>query len=148
MKKLILRATVASAILLGAVMIVGGPSYAAEVTSVAAVSAVPEIALTLDLPQLLNLIIAVVFPVLVGLVTTRVTAGWVKSVLLATISLGSGLVTALLAAVLAGVPFDVIGAFLTGLTAWIIAIATHFGFWKPTGGTDWAQDTLRYTKSN
>lgn len=99
----------------------------------------PEFVLALDVPQLLNLLIAVIFPVLVGLVTTKVTRSWVKAVLLATIALLSGLVTALLAAVLAGVPFDIIGALLTGLAAWIIAIATHLGFWKPSGVTEKVQ---------
>jgi len=98
-----------------------------------------EIALQLDLPQLLNLFIAVIFPVLVGLVTTRVTSGAAKAVLLATISLASGFVSALLVAVTAGVPFDVIAALLTGLAAWLIAIATHFGFWRPTGVTERVQ---------
>lgn len=99
----------------------------------------PEFILTLDVPQLLNLLLAVVFPVLVGLVTTRVTSSTLKAVLLATISLGSGLVSALLAAVLAGVPFDIVAAVLTGLAAWIIALATHLGFWKPTGVSDAVQ---------
>lgn len=95
----------------------------------------PELILTLDVPQLLNLLLAVIFPVLVGLVTTKVTSSTLKASLLATISLASGLVSALLAAVLAGVPFDLIAAVLTGLAAWVIALATHLGFWKPTGVT-------------
>lgn len=99
----------------------------------------PELVLSLDVPQLLNLLLAVVFPVLVGLVTTKVTSSTVKAVLLATISLASGLVSGLLAAVLAGVPFDLVGALLTGLAAWIIALATHLGFWKPTGVTEKVQ---------
>ena len=111
----------------------------------------PEFILSLNVPQLLNLLIAVVFPVAVGLVTTKVTKSWVKAVLLATIALLSGLVTSLLAAVLAGVPFDIIGAVLTGLAAWIISIATHFGFWRPAGVTDAVQDfTIRrpFTRTN
>ncbi|MFK4760288.1 hypothetical protein ACI3KS_05070 [Microbacterium sp. ZW T5_45] len=98
-----------------------------------------DIIVNLDVPQLLNLLLAVVFPVLVGLVTTKVTASTLKAVLLATISLASGLVSALLAAVLAGAPFDIITALLTGLAAWIIAIATHLGFWKPSGVTERVQ---------
>lgn len=99
----------------------------------------PEIVLSLDVPQLLNLLLAVVFPVLVGLVTTKVTSSLTKTILLATISLASGLVSALLAALIAGVPFDLIAALLTGLAAWIIAIATHLGFWKPAGVTERVQ---------
>lgn len=99
----------------------------------------PEIVLALDVPQLLNLLLAVVFPVLVGLVTTKVTSSTLKAVLLASISLVSGLVSALLAAVLSGVPFDIVAALLTGFAAWIIAIATHLGFWKPSGVTERVQ---------
>lgn len=99
--------------------------------------------LDLDLPQLLNLLLAVVFPILVGIVATRVTSSAAKAVLLATISLVSGLVSALLAALLAGVPFDVISALLTGGAAWLIAIATHFGFWRPTGVTEKLVDVGR-----
>lgn len=99
----------------------------------------PELILALDVPQLLNLLLAVVFPVLVGLVTTKVTSSTLKAVLLASISLASGLVPALLAAVLAGVPLDIVAALLTGFAAWIIAIATHIGFWKPSGVTEKVQ---------
>lgn len=99
----------------------------------------PDLILTLDLPQLLNLLLAVVFPVFVGLVTTKVTSSPAKAILLATISLASGFVSAILAALVAGVPFDVISALLTGGAAWLIAIATHFGFWKPTGVSERVQ---------
>lgn len=124
---------------LTAITLIGTPAYAADAPTDAVASAAGGFVLTLDVPQLLNLLIAVVFPVLVGLVTTKVTSSTLKAVLLATISLASGLVSALLAAVLAGVPFDVISALLTGLAAWIIAIATHLGFWKPSGVTEKVQ---------
>jgi len=113
-------------------MIYGGPASAATLDGTADGGA-PTFVFRIDWPQLLNLFIAVVFPVLVGVVTTsKVRAAW-KALLLATISLASGLASALLTAVLNGVPFDVIAAFLTGLAAWIIALATYAGFWKPSG---------------
>jgi hypothetical protein len=99
------------------------------------VVAAAVVAIHLDVPQLLNLLLAIVFPIIVGLVTTKVTSSWLKAVLLASISLASGLVSGLLAALVAGVPFDLISALLVGLGAWLIAIATHFGFWKPVGAT-------------
>lgn len=89
----------------------------------------------LDVPQLLNLLLAVVFPLLVGLVTKQVTSSTAKALLLATISLASGFISALLASLLAGVPFDVVNALLTGGAAYLIAIGTHFGLWRPTGAT-------------
>lgn len=120
---------------LAAVTLYAGPAQAAvlAVSPTAPATGLVGIVVDLDLPQLLNILLSVVFPVLVGLVTTRVTRKGVKAVLLATISLASGLVSSLLTAVLAGVSFEVIGALLTGLAAWIIAIATHYGFWRPTG---------------
>ncbi|WP_295787527.1 hypothetical protein [uncultured Microbacterium sp.] len=119
-------------IALAVVFIVGAPAHA-DTGAATAGDGIPSIVWRLDVPQLLNLLIAVVFPVLVGLVTTsNVRSAW-KAILLATISLASGLASALLTAVLDGVPFDLIAAFLTGLAAWIIALATYAGFWKPTG---------------
>jgi predicted Na+-dependent transporter len=95
-----------------------------------------EFVLKFDVPQVLNLVLSVVFPLVVGLVTTKVTSGALKAILLATIALGSGFISALLAAYLAGAAFDWVGALVVGVTAWLIAIGTHFGFWRPTGVTD------------
>lgn len=127
----VVKVTAIILIALAAVMIWGGPAAAA--TGGPTPASAPTFVLRLDWPQLLNLLIAVIFPVLVGVVTTsNVRSTW-KAILLATISLVSGLASALLTAILDGVPFDVVAAFLTGLAAWIIALATYAGFWKPTG---------------
>lgn len=87
--------------------------------------------------QILNLLVAVIFPVLVGLVTTKTTNSGLKAALLATISLGSGLASQLIANGIDG--FDWFTALVTGLGAWVVAIATHYGFWKPTGASDAVQ---------
>lgn len=139
MKHPIRRLLLGILLALAAATLIGAPAQAAELAphhlfAADSTDLVP-IALTLDLPQLLNLLLAVVFPVLVGLVTKTVTRSGLKAFLLATISLGSGLVSAVLAAYTAGVPFDLVAALLTGLAAWIIAIATHYGLWKPSGVT-------------
>ena len=139
MKKFLSRALLGVMLALAALTLIGAPAYAADASTGDVASVGAGFVLTLDVPQLLNLLIAVVFPVLVGLVTTKVTSSTLKATLLATISLASGLVSALLAAVLAGIPFDVVSALLTGLAAWIIAIATHLGFWKPSGVTEKVQ---------
>ena len=141
MKNLIRRALLGSLLAFAPLTVIGAPAHALSASTglVAVEAAAPAVIVALDLPQFLNLLIAVVFPVLVGLVTTKVTKGHWKALLLATISLFSGLASALLTAVLAGVSFDVIGALLTGIAAWIIAIATHYGFWRPTGVTDKVQ---------
>jgi len=129
--KTLTKVAVATILALG--MIAFATPASADVVTPA--DAPPAVVLALDVPQLLNLLLSVGFPVLVGLVTKTVTSSSWKAVLLATVSLASGFVSALLAAVLAGVPFDVVSALLTGLAAWLIAIATHFGFWRPTGVT-------------
>ncbi|MDQ1127553.1 uncharacterized protein YacL [Microbacterium sp. SORGH_AS 505] len=133
--KIIRRVTLGLLLALGAVILYAGPAQALGLAVSAAQpeTGIPGVVVTLDLPQLLNILLAVVFPVAVGFVTTRVTRPELKAVLLATISLVSGLVSSLLAAVLASIPFDIVGALLTGLAAWIIAVATHYGFWRPTG---------------
>ena len=87
--------------------------------------------------QILNLLVAVIFPVAVGLVTTKATHSGVKAALLATISFASGLASQLIANGIEG--FDWFTAVITGLGAWVVAIATHYGFWKPAGVSEAVQ---------
>lgn len=86
-----------------------------------------------QLAQVLTLLISIVFPVLVGLVTTIRTSSTVKALLLATIALASGLISQWLVALNGNYDFDLFSALITGLGAWVVAVATHFGLWKPTG---------------
>lgn len=85
----------------------------------------------LDLAYWIGLLISVVLPILVGLVTTKVTSARIKAVLLLALTAATGFFTELAneppsgyhvstAAILWGV------SFLTG-------VAAHFGLWKPTG---------------
>lgn len=131
-RKILARTLLVLALVTGFVMVAGGPASASTPD-------VPVVVIAVDWVQVLNLLLAVVFPVLVGLVTTKVTSSSLKAVLLATISLGSGLISALLASMLAHTAFDFVGALLTGLGAWVVAIATHFGIWRPTGVTEKVQ---------
>lgn len=98
--------------------------------------------------QLLQFGIAVVLPLFVGLVTTKVTSSNLKAVLLVVLSVASGLLTEIAAAVEAGVPYDLVAGLLAGLTTLVIAIAIHYGVWKPTGATNAAQNTLITPKPN
>jgi FtsH-binding integral membrane protein len=88
----------------------------------------------------LGLLVSVVLPVLVRLVTTRVTSDGAKAVTLLALSTVNGFVVEYVgphhdgysvatAAVLAAVSFG------TGVLA-------HFGLWEPTGVADKAQDSL------
>lgn len=93
----------------------------------------------LDAAQVIGLVLSAVLPLLVGLVTTRVTDGRVKAVLLAALTLATGLLTELLAAVNAGTTYDLGEGLTAGVTGFLIAVGLHFGLYKPTGLTDAVQ---------
>lgn len=92
--------------------------------------------------QGLTLLTAVVLPLLVGLVTTRITTANMKAILLLALALVTSLITAWIGAVQAGAAFDLWGALYTAGTIFIIAVASHFGLWKPTGVAAVAADVL------
>lgn len=95
-----------------------------------------------DPAQVLNLFAAVIFPVLVGLVSTKMTRSGTKAALLAGLSVVSGIATEAGAAIADGTQYDLGSALLVGLGAFVIAVATHYGFWKPTGVSGKAQDAF------
>lgn len=92
--------------------------------------------------QVLQFAIAVVLPLFVGLVTTRVTSSRWKAILLTLLSVGSGLLTEILAAIQADRPYDLAAGLIAGVTTLVIAIAIQYGIWKPTGATAAVQNTL------
>ena len=98
---------------------------------------------SLDVVQILTLLSGTILPILVGLVTTRVTAPGVKGVLLASLSAAAALVGEALTAAQAGTPYDLGRGIVMALGVWCVATATHFGLWKPTGAADTVADTGR-----
>ncbi|MFI6512964.1 hypothetical protein ACIBCT_35645 [Streptosporangium sp. NPDC050855] len=92
--------------------------------------------------QLLTVVLSTILPVLVGLVTKASWGGGVRAVLLALLSVTGGFVSAALDAVNANVAFDWKSALITAFTAFVGAVATHFGLWSPTGVADWAKSKL------
>lgn len=96
---------------------------------------------TLPPVQLLTMLAGVILPLIVGLVTTRVTSAGLKAVLLAALALVSQLATELVASINAGTPYDLGTALILGLGTFLIATGTHYGFWKPTGTSARAQDS-------
>lgn len=86
-------------------------------------------------PQLISFTIGIVLPLLVGLVTKRVTHPGVQAVLLAVLAALSGFLSELLSAT-----FDLRTALLTWIGTFLVAVGTHFGFWKPTGVAGRLQD--------
>ena len=95
-----------------------------------------------DVPlfQLLTLLAAVVFPLLVGLVTKRETHAGRKAVYLAALSVVISLCTELAAALQAGETYNLGTALLTGLGSFLVSVAMHYGLWKPTGVAEKLQD--------
>lgn len=95
--------------------------------------------IALDRAYWLGLLISVVLPVLVGLVTTRVTHAGTKAVLLLALSTANGFLVELAAP---GPGWDAGTAIVLALVAFGIGVLSHFGLWKPTGVSGKAQDSL------
>ena len=102
----------------------------------------PTVAFTFDPATVVQLLIAFILPVLVGLVTTRVTSPAVKAWLLAGLSLVTSLLLELTRALTAGTTYDVGVALIAALPAFVVSVATHYGLWRATGVTDWAQSKV------
>ena len=84
-------------------------------------------------------VLPVLLPLLVGLVTTKVTSSNRKAVLLAGLSLVTSLLTQALAAWQGGTAYDLWAGLVGTVPTFVIAVATHYGLWKPTGTSDAVQ---------
>lgn len=89
-----------------------------------------DVATTLAAAQVLSLLVGIILPILVGIVTKTTTHAGAKAVLLALLSAVSGLLSEYMAG---GDGFNWATAAITWLGTFLVAVATHFGFWKPTG---------------
>ncbi|MET9322010.1 hypothetical protein ABZX75_17715 [Streptomyces sp. NPDC003038] len=85
------------------------------------------------------LLIAFVLPVLVGLVTTRVTHPGRKAVVLLALAAVESFVVELTEA---GPGWAAGDAAVLTLVNFVVAVAAHFGLWKPAGVAQRAQDML------
>lgn len=99
-----------------------------------------DIVFSVDPAMVVQLVLAVLLPIAVGLVTTRVTAGSTKAWLLAGLSLLTSVVTQLASAIAGNTSFDVGLALIATIPAFAISVATYYGLWKPTGVGQAAQD--------
>jgi hypothetical protein len=99
--------------------------------------------MTVDAAYLLGLAVSTVLPILVGLVTTRVTHPGRKAVLLAALSALTGLLTEWGEAAKNEAAYNVGAGALAALVYFGAAVAMHYGLWKPTGVSGKAQDTGR-----
>lgn len=95
---------------------------------------------TLDPALVVQLLLAVILPIAVGLVTTRVTSGSKKAWLLAGLTLVTSIVTGIGDTVASNAVFDLGRALFLALPAFCISVAMYYGLWKPTGVGRAAQD--------
>lgn len=94
----------------------------------------------ISLLQAITFIVAVAAPVLVGLVTTRVTSSGRKAVYLAALAAVTGFGSEIINALNTNTVYNLGDGLVAALTAFVIGVALHYGFWKPTGVTDKALD--------
>lgn len=94
---------------------------------------------TLDSAQILTLAVGTVLPILVGLVTQKVTSSNLKALLLAALSALTGFGSELLAAVQSGAGYDFGTGLVSAFGVFLVAVGMHYGLYKNTGVTDAVQ---------
>jgi hypothetical protein len=92
--------------------------------------------------QVLYMVVTILLPILVGLVTKQSWSSGAKAVLLAGLAVLIGLGTEALNAAESNTPYDLQVGALAAVQTFVIAVATHFGLWKPTGATEAAQNSV------
>ena len=90
--------------------------------------------------SVLTLIVGTVLPIVVGLVTSRVTSGAIKAWLLAALTLVTTVLQAMLLAAQSGIPFELGAILVAAIQQFIVSVAIYYGLWKPTGIAGAAQD--------
>ena len=98
---------------------------------------------TLSWPLIIGLLVSTILPLLVGLVTTRVTHSGAKAALLAGLAAVTGFLSELGNALTSQSPYDVGTGLVFALTSFLVAVGIHYGLLKPTGLTATAQSAGR-----
>ncbi|MER5750596.1 hypothetical protein [Streptomyces sp. NPDC002088] len=94
----------------------------------------------LDAAYWIGLVISIVLPVLVGLVTTRVTHAGIKATLLLALSTANGFLVEYAGP--HGDDYSVQTAAVLALVSFAVGVLSHFGLLKPTGVAGKAQHSL------
>ena len=102
----------------------------------------------IDLVQVLSIVSGVILPLIVGLVTTRMTSPAIKAVILAALSIVINIVAEVGNAISTNTGYDLGAALLAGLGTFLVAVGIHYGFWKPTTISQKAQDAFVVDRSN
>lgn len=93
----------------------------------------------------LQLVVAVFLPILVALVTTKVTSPFRKALALAALSFIAALVGAIVEALVNQTSLDLIMLIIGLFANFVIAVSSYFGLWsrpKTVGGTSISQDLV------
>lgn len=88
---------------------------------------------SVSLYQLVGILISVIIPIAVDLVTQRLAAPRVKSLVLAGLTALNGFLLEFVQSVDSNTAFHLEQALLNVLVGFVIATATLFGLWRPTG---------------
>jgi hypothetical protein len=86
-------------------------------------------------PTVIGLLVSVILPLLVGLVTKRMTDSGVKAGLLALLAALTGVLTEFGNALIQGQPFNIAMAIVMVIVAFITGVGMHFGLFKPIGAS-------------
>jgi predicted Na+-dependent transporter len=87
----------------------------------------------LNWTMVLGLVVSVLLPLVVGLVTTRMTDSGAKAALLAGLAALTGLLTEMANAISLEQPYNLAAGLIFAITSFVIAVGMHFGLYKPTG---------------
>lgn len=82
---------------------------------------------------LASLVLTVLLPIVVGIVTRPSTSAQIKALLLLALAVVKTFADAFLAAANAGVEFHPVPVLMNILINFAVAVAVHYGLWKPTG---------------
>ena len=82
---------------------------------------------------IIEALVAVILPLVVGLITTRATPSATKALLLAGLNILSTGLTDLLFAINTEADFDLGNWLVAAITSFATSAATYYGLWKPTG---------------
>ena len=89
-----------------------------------------------DVWTLLGFLVQIALPLVIGVVSTKVTPENLKWTITAGITAVISLITSLLTAHDAHTSFDLFQAIITAVAGFLISVGTHFGVWTPTGIAD------------
>lgn len=89
--------------------------------------------------SIIQLLLVLILPTIVGLVTDRLAASWVKALVLAVLAALTTLLAGLLDALTAGAAFDWVNAIGTFVVSVMVAQFSYLGILKPWGVIEKAQ---------